>query len=103
MRAFGRAAGRRLAWFVRQLLIANIAEFGQTVTTESNPFRVGDWVCYTPTSRGHALGVNTDLSVLVPGQRYRIASIEGPNYIVLAGFENSPSGGLWWTEFSVAK
>jgi hypothetical protein len=72
-------------------------------TPESNPFRTGDWVCYSPSSRGLALGLNSDLSVLVPGQRYRVASVQGSDYIVLEGFENSPGGGLWWSEFSVAK
>jgi len=72
-------------------------------TSNRNPFNPGQWVCYTPTSRGRGLNAMTDLSALVPGQRYRIARVVDASYVVLEGFETSPTGGLHWSEFSAAE
>jgi len=43
--------------------------------------------------------VMTDQSALKPGCRYKIVDIVKDAYVVLAGFENSPGGGIHWTEF----
>jgi hypothetical protein len=67
---------------------------------EQCPFREGHVVVYRPSARGQGQSVMTDLAALVPGDRYRIAGIVQGKYVVLAGFENSPTGGTYWTEFS---
>jgi hypothetical protein len=66
---------------------------------EPCPFKVGEVVRYTPTRRGRHLGVMTDLAALKPDEKYRIAKIHKDAYVVLEGFEYSPAGGLYWTEF----
>ena len=42
----------------------------------TNPFKAGELVLYTPSSHGRGLLVMTDLSALVPGQIYRVASVQ---------------------------
>ena len=64
------------------------------------PFNPGDTVVYKPSPRGRGLGVMTDLAVLKPGARYKVAQIQQDYYVVLEGFEDSPGGGLYWTEFA---
>lgn len=64
------------------------------------PFKAGDTVVYTPTLRGRGHLVMTDLAKLEPGQRYRIARIDEDVSVVIEGFENSPGGGVYWTEFT---
>lgn len=41
----------------------------------------------------------TDLAKLEPGNKYKVARIDEDTYVVVEGFENSKSGGLYWTEF----
>ena len=42
----------------------------------------------------------TDLATLKPDEKYRIVRIEDDVYVVVEGFENAVTGGLYWTEFS---
>lgn len=42
----------------------------------------------------------TDLALLQPGKKYKVARIENDEYVVIEGFENSPGGGLYWKEFA---
>ena len=67
---------------------------------EPSPFQAGDWVIYTPSLRGRSLVMHTDHAHLHPGDRYRIARVEQDAYLILEGFEDSPEGGLHWSEFS---
>ena len=64
------------------------------------PFKIGDLVVYQPTLHGRGHLVMTDLANLEPGRRYTIAKIDQNAYVVIEGFENSPGGGVYWTEFS---
>jgi hypothetical protein len=73
------------------------------VTRQKNPFNAGDLVEYTPSQKGLSHNLHTDLNALIPGERYQVASVQGSDYIVLVGFESSPGGGLYWSEFSKAK
>ena len=63
---------------------------------EPCPFQVGQMVVYRPSIRGCGLSVMTDLSNLVPGQRYRVVRVVKGYYVVVEGFENSSGGGLCW-------
>jgi len=65
----------------------------------TNPFKAGDIVVYKPSSRGRGKSVMTDLARLRPGERYKVTRVEKDTYLVLEGFESSPTGGLHWTEF----
>lgn len=67
------------------------------------PFKPGDVVVYRPSSRGRSHNVMTDLQQLEVGHEYTVARMERGNYVVLRGFENSPTGGLFWTEFALKK
>lgn len=67
---------------------------------ERCPFRVGDIVIYKPTVRGRGYIIMTDLAKLIPGEKYKIARIDDDNFVVVEGFEHSPGGGLYWTEFA---
>ena len=62
------------------------------------PFKAGDEVIYEPAAHGQL--VNTDLAVLQRGVKYKIARVDKRKYVALEGFENSPGGGIYWTEFS---
>jgi hypothetical protein len=62
-------------------------------------FKVGDVVIYRPSPEGRGRSLMTDLGNLQPGARYRIARIVKDTYLILEGFESSPTGGLHWTEF----
>jgi hypothetical protein len=42
----------------------------------------------------------TDLAALKPGAKYRIVRIDKEVSVVVEGFEDSPGGGLYWTEFT---
>jgi hypothetical protein len=65
------------------------------------PFRVGQTVIYRPSERGIGLDTMTPTSEkLVPGNAYRIASIQDGVYLVVDG-NIHPGGGLHWTEFSM--
>ena len=64
------------------------------------PFKSGDLVVYKPTSRGLGLSVMTDFRALQPGNRYKVVDVVKDVYLVLEGFENSPGGGLHWSEFA---
>ena len=70
---------------------------------EKCPFSAGEWVIYKPSSRGRDLIIMTDLSRLVPNQKYKVSRIEDGVYVVLEGFENSVPSGLFWTEFKEKK
>ncbi len=72
-------------------------------TKQECPFKVGDTVIYRPSGRGRGLVVTTDLAALRPGERYKVARIEKGAYVVVEGFENSPGGGLYWTEFAPSR
>jgi len=64
-----------------------------------NPYRIGDWVIYNPSRRGHDLDVMTrPENELVPGEKYRIATIENDDYIVVEGYLH-PGGGIYWSDF----
>jgi hypothetical protein len=67
---------------------------------EPCPFKVGETVRYTPSSRGRGHVIMTDLAALKPGAKYRIARIDKEVAVVVEGFEDSPGGGLYWTEFT---
>ena len=75
---------------------------GEGIYMKDNPcpFSVGQIVVYRPSERGRMQDINTDLADLVPGKAYRVVRIESDVYVVVEGFENSPGGGLYWTEFS---
>ena len=64
------------------------------------PFNIGDCVVYSPSTRGRDLLAMSDLANLVPGRRYEIVKIENDAYVFVRGFENTPEGGLYWTEFT---
>jgi hypothetical protein len=66
---------------------------------ESCPFQRGQIVVYRPSVRGRGHVVHTDLAGLVPGRSYRVAQIVEERFVVIEGFENSPGGGLFWSEF----
>jgi hypothetical protein len=72
-------------------------------TPRSNPFKAGELVQYTPSQAGLAHSLHTDLNALVPGEHYQVASVFESDYLILVGFEGSPSGGLYWSEFSKLK
>ncbi len=42
----------------------------------------------------------TDLGILKPGDKYKVLRIDKEIYVVLEGFENSPGGGLHWSQFA---
>jgi hypothetical protein len=65
----------------------------------NSPFKIGDIVTYVPTREGLGKSVMTDFHDLVPGNKYRVAQVIGGAYIVPEGYESSPSGGIYWTEF----
>ena len=66
------------------------------------PFMVGEFVTYRPTQIGRDKLLHTDFADLQPGSRYKIARIEKEAYVVPEGYEESPEGGLYWTEFELA-
>jgi hypothetical protein len=68
-----------------------------------NPFRPGDRVIYRPSVHGRGQGVMTDLDQLVPEKEYLVARISNGNYVVLRGFEDTPAGGIFWTEFAAVE
>jgi hypothetical protein len=68
-----------------------------------NPFNAGDLVEYTPSQKGLSHNLHTDLNELIPGERYQVASVRDTDYIVVVGFESSPTGGVYWSEFSKTK
>jgi hypothetical protein len=67
---------------------------------EKCPFKVGDTVVYRPSRHGRGHVIMTDLAALKPGNKYKIVRIVNEVAVVIEGFENSPGGGLYWTEFS---
>jgi hypothetical protein len=67
------------------------------------PFKAGDYVIYGPSSIGRDKSLMIDLGGLVPGARYRKSRVEDDVYVVLDGFETSPGGGLYWSEFEPAE
>ena len=66
------------------------------------PFKVGEFVTYRPTQTGRDKSLHTDFAELQPGSLYKIARIEKDAYVVPEGSEESPEGGLYWTEFERA-
>jgi len=65
-------------------------------------FREGQVVVYRPSSRGPGQATMTDLAAMIPGERYRVSRVVGDSYVVVEGFEDSPTGGIYWTEFAEA-
>jgi hypothetical protein len=63
------------------------------------PFKVGEYVLYKPSPEGRGRIIMTDLYDLKPGEEYKIIRVVDALYVVLEGFESSPGGGLYWTEF----
>ncbi len=63
------------------------------------PFIIGDLVRYKPSGRTIGLNAMTDLANLKVGQTYRIVDVVKDMYVVVEGFEDSPTGGLAWNEF----
>jgi hypothetical protein len=90
---------RRLPGFVPKSLTA---PHGKGIDMVKCPFRVGDLVIYKPSSRGRGRIIMTDLSRLIPGEKYKIFRIEDDVYVVVEGFEHSIPSGLFWTEFITA-
>jgi hypothetical protein len=70
------------------------------MSSEKCPFAAGNVIVYQPSEIGRAKIIMTEFARLIPGEKYRIARIEGYNYIVPEGFENTAGGGLFWTEFT---
>jgi hypothetical protein len=70
------------------------------MSNEKCPFKVGDEVIYRPSNKGRGSIIMTDLRALKPGEKYKIVRIDKEVYLVIEGFENSHTGGLYWTEFS---
>jgi len=56
-------------------------------------------VVYRPSSLGQGKTVMTDLKNLRAGERYKVIRVEKEAYLVLEGFDSSPTGGVHWTEF----
>ena len=70
------------------------------INNEKCPFQAHDTVRYTPSARGLGLDVMSPPgSHLVPGETYRVASIEREEYVVVEGYKH-PGGGIHWSEFS---
>ena len=67
------------------------------------PFKVGDDILYKPSFEGLGQSVMTDLRALKPGKKYKVVQIVDDFYVVVEGFESSPGGGLYWTEFEKTK
>jgi len=63
------------------------------------PFKVGEYVQYRPSFEGRGRIIMTDLNALKPGEKYKIIRVVDAYYLVVEGFELSPGGGLYWTEF----
>ena len=64
------------------------------------PFKPGDEVVYTPSTRGFKIDVNFSGSArLEPGKTYRVKAIQDEAYVVVEGYDH-PGGGLYWTEFT---
>ena len=66
----------------------------------ANPFKAGDTVVYEPSDVGRGKVLMTDFERLEAGRSYKVVRIERDDYLVLEGFESSPGGGLFWTEFA---
>jgi len=66
---------------------------------QSCPFNIGDTVIYKPSTRGRGQSIMTNLAALKPGEKYKVVRVDKGDYIVVEGFEDSPEGGLYWTEF----
>lgn len=71
------------------------------MSSDQCPFKVGDKVVYRPTDRGRGTAIMTDSAALKPGMSYKIVRIVNGIYIVVEGFEQSVTGGVYWTEFAV--
>jgi hypothetical protein len=82
--------------------LAFSASVSEGMRDEGCPLKAGDRVVYRPTIRGRGQGVMTDLAQLVPEGEYVVALIREGKYVVVRGFEDSPGGGLFWTEFAPA-
>jgi len=57
-------------------------------------------VVYRPTVEGRGKIIMAALAALEPGKAYTIVHIVHGVHLVVEGFENTPGGGLYWTEFS---
>ena len=70
------------------------------MTSQKCPFKVGDTVVCRPTYIGRGKIIMTDLHALKPGNKYKIVRVVNDVSVVVEGFENSVTGGWYWTEFS---
>ena len=70
---------------------------------EKSPFSAGEIVVYKPTPDIIGHNIMTDLVNLIPGRKYKISEIKNGIYIILEGFESSPTGGLYWNAFEKVK
>jgi hypothetical protein len=64
------------------------------------PFSPGDSVVYRPTRIGRDKSIMTDYAALEVGKEYRVVRVVNGRYVLIEGFENSPGGGMCWSEFS---
>jgi hypothetical protein len=70
---------------------------------EKCPFKSGEIVVYSPTSRGRDLLLMTSLAELQPGKIYKVSEIQEDMYVVVEGFENAVPSGVYWSEFKLSE
>ncbi len=75
------------------------------MTTENIkcPFNVGDTVRYNPSQRGRDLADPDEFEFLKIGNTYQVVGVVKDFYVVVEGLEDSPGGGIYWTEFEELK
>ena len=66
---------------------------------ETCPFKKGDVVIYTPTSRGRDLLLMTDFAEMQPKKKYTVSEIYEDLNVVVEGFENAVPSAIYWSEF----
>lgn len=68
------------------------------MTTDRCPYRVGDYVRFTPSERTRGLYQDIQRFGIAPGKVYQIISIKDGLYLYFEGDQ----GGWPWNEFSAA-
>jgi hypothetical protein len=63
------------------------------------PFKPGDTVLYKPSLRGMELATPDMDDKLRFGKKCKVAAVVKERYVVVEGLEQSPGGGIYWTEF----
>lgn len=67
------------------------------------PFKPGDVVTYRPTPHGLLADAMADREgKLIPGKSYRVMDVQKGLYVLVEEYHN-PGGGIYWTEFAVAR